>query len=86
MSTNELFTTTKPKMFHIVTDSPFLVPLYDMNDVYINVRGKWVNPEFQTFGCDYSRVMKLWKEYRTLPAYALDGKVTNCLGNKIVYK
>ena len=29
MTQNQLFTTTRPRDFHIVTDSPFLVPLYD---------------------------------------------------------
>ena len=86
MSTNQLFTTSKPKEFHIVTDSPFLVPLYSWQDVFINVRGKWRNPEFQTYGCDYSRVMRLWRDSQPIPAYALNGKVTNCLGSKLTNK
>ena len=86
MTTNQLFTTSIPRDFHIVTDSPFLVPLYKRENVFINVRGKWVNPDMQTFGCDYSRAMRLWKESRPIPAYALDGKVTNCLGSKLIYK
>jgi hypothetical protein len=86
MSTNQLFTTSRPRDYHIVTDSPFLVPLYDRLEVFILVRGKWVNPDFQTYGCSYSRAMRLWNEMTEIPAYALDGKVTNCMGSKLRYK
>jgi len=86
MTQNQLFTTSRPRDFHIVTDSPFLVSLYDMYEVFILVRGKWVNPDFQTYGCSYSRAMRLWKDCREIPAYALDGKVNNCLGSKVKYK
>jgi len=86
MTTNQLFTTTRPRDFHIVTDSPFLVPLYDRREVFILVRGKWVNPEFQTYGCSYNRISDLWKDSCSIPRAVLDGKTNNCMGGKKVYK
>jgi hypothetical protein len=86
MTTNQLFTTAPPRDFHIVTDSPFLVPLYSMHNVFICENGKWVNPRFQTYGCAYTTVMRLWKENRVIPSFTFDGKVTNCMGNEIKYK
>ena len=59
MTQNQLFRTARPRDFHIVTDSPFLVPLFDMWDVYYLERGKWRNPNFQTYGCSYNVAMKL---------------------------
>lgn len=35
----------------IVTENPFLISSYDKYSVWVLKKGKWVNPNEQTFGC-----------------------------------
>lgn len=83
MTQDQLFKTGRPKDFHIVTDSPFLVPLYDNDDVRYVEDGKWVSPRFQTYGCSYNVVMgRLW-DGGSIPFAVLNGKTTNVMGRGI---
>ena len=87
MTMDDQFNTSRPRDFHIVTDSPFLVSLYKRHEVFYLERGKWVNPDFQTYGCSYDCIMnRLWKYGQSIPQAVLNGKVTNCMGNKVKYK
>ena len=84
MTTNELLHTGRPNGFNIVTDSHFLVGLYDCDEVYY-YDGKlkeWINPDFQTLGTSYNIILhKLWKYKNTIPKAILDGEITNIMGN-----
>lgn len=81
MSTYECFTTSKPKDFHIVTDNPFLVSLYDKKEVFVWKKNKWINPEKQTFGASYHYIIEEVFEYpHTIPISIINGKTTNCMG------
>jgi hypothetical protein len=81
MTTLQCFQTSRPRDYHIVTDCPYLVGLYDMQEVFIWKKGKWVNPDFQTYGCSFNLItMKLFGFTSTIPQAVLDGKTTNCMG------
>jgi hypothetical protein len=81
MTTLECFETGRPSEFHIVTDSIFLVPLFDRDEVFIWKKNKWVNPDFQTYGCSYTRIMDLFGITSSIPRATLDGKTTNVMGH-----
>lgn len=81
MTTFQCFTTSRPRDFHIVTDCPFLVSLYDKKEVFIWKDDKWANPDFQTYGTSYSIIIDDIFEYgRSIPQAVIDGKTTNCMG------
>ena len=86
MTTEEQFNTARPRDFHIVTDSPFLVSLYKRHEVFILERGKWVTPDFQTYGCSYNTIMRRFFNAPCIPQAVLDGKTTNCMGFKKSFK
>jgi len=83
MTTGELFTTTIPENLHIVTDNPFFVPLYKREEVFIWENNEWINPEMQTYGSSYSRIINRLFDGREMPRAVLDGTITNCMGNPI---
>ncbi|MDD5649076.1 MAG: hypothetical protein PHF86_01475 [Candidatus Nanoarchaeia archaeon] len=81
MTTYECFTTSQPKDFHIVTDCPFLVSLYDNEEVFIWEKNKWIHPKSQTFGTSYNIIIDDVFNYpHTIPQAIIDGKITNCMG------
>lgn len=41
----------------IITESPFMICMYDRRDVFIFREGKWKIPDFQTFGCSFDIIM-----------------------------
>jgi len=89
MTTSELIHTATPKDYNIVTDSPFLIPLYDNNDVFVweEDEQEWINPDIQTYGCDYSIILdRIFKIKQKIPSFCLDGKVTNCMGEAVRYE
>lgn len=85
MTTMDYFKSSRPRDFHIVTDCPFLVGLYDRKEVFIWRDGKWINPTFQTYGCSYSIIFDdVFGYTNTIPQAVIDGKkVTNCMGHGI---
>lgn len=85
MTTHQCFTTMCPRDYHIFTDSPYLVGLYDRDEVFIWKDGKWVNPDIQTYGCSYNLIaMELFNYFNTIPQAVIDSsKCTNCMGSKI---
>jgi len=87
MSTQECFTTTRPRDFHIVTNSVFLVGLYTQVEVFIwdKKKGVWVNPELQTYGASYLLIMmQVFGYTNTIPQSCISRKeCTNCMGSKI---
>ena len=87
MSTQQCLHSSTPRDFHIVTDCPYLVSLYSRHQVFYLERGKWKNPDFQTYGCSFDTILqKLWNYESSIPKMVLDGKVTNCMGSKLRYK
>lgn len=84
MTTHDLFHTMRPKDFHVVTDSPYIVPLYDRKEVFILEDGKWVHPDFQTFGCSYEIVTdRIWNYRNSIPQAIINSdKCTNCMGHR----
>jgi hypothetical protein len=82
MTTMECFTSSRPRDFHIVTDCPYLVSLYDCKEVFIWRDGKWVNPDFQTYGCSFSIIIdNIFGYQHSIPQAVIDSKgVTNCMG------
>ena len=84
MTTLQQCQTGQPRDFHIVTDSHLLVPLYDRRKVFIWREGKWINPDFQTYGCSYDLVLtQIFGYGSSIPQAVLDGKTTNCMGHKL---
>lgn len=85
MTTNEMLTTSRPKDFHIVTDCHFFPSLYKTHEVFIWEDGEWVNPNFQTYGCSYTNVLRrLWASKHSIPANVVNSKhVTNCMGHPL---
>lgn len=82
MTTAELLYSGAPASFHIVTDSPFLVPLYPRLEVFLWVDGEWANPNFETYGLSYTKViMQVFGYPYTIPAAAADGNTTNIMGH-----
>lgn len=72
---------SRPRDFHIVTDSPFLVGLYDRKEVFIWKGGKWVNPEIQTYGASFNLIIDvIFGITSSIARATLDGKTTNCMG------
>jgi hypothetical protein len=83
MTMEQQFKTARPRDFHIVTDSPFLVSLYKNHEVFYLQGKKWIQPTFQTYGCAYRTIMsRLWNA-PCIPQAVLDGKVTNILGMEL---
>lgn len=84
MTMQDQFHTSKPKDYHILTDSPFLVPLYDKKEVFIwDKEGEdWRNPDFQTYACSFNYIiMELFDYSNTIPQGCIDFRlVTNCMG------
>jgi hypothetical protein len=81
MTTEECFKTSRPSEYHIVTDCPFLVSLYETRHVWIWRDGKWIHPDFNTFGASYSMIiMNLFDYPNTIPQAIINGKTTNCMG------
>lgn len=47
-----------PYIQSVMTESPFIISCYDRTNVWIlNEEDKWVNPDFQTYGCGYSQII-----------------------------
>jgi hypothetical protein len=83
MTTQEMFTSTVPQNLHIITDSPFLIPLYKKSEVFIWKNNEWINPDMQTYGASYEYVIKRLFNGGDIPKSVLDGTVTNCMGYKL---
>ena len=85
MTTLELHETARPKDYHIITDSHFLVPLYSSHEVFVYIDNEWINPDVQTYGMSYNLVLiRLFGIRSTIPRAVLNGEVTNCMGFKII--
>ena len=84
MTTHEQLTSGRPRDFHIVTDCPFLVPLYSCDDVYVwhQQDKQWRRPSFQTYGCSFTLVIQNIFGGKGIPQAVLDGKTTNVMGCK----
>lgn len=53
----------------VITESPWIISCYPMEDVYIFRNGEWNNPDFQTFGCSVNLIMsKILGIRNTIPA------------------
>lgn len=84
MTLMQMLTSGVPEHFHIVTDCPFLVPLYSDHEVFIWRDGRWVNPRFQTYACSYSMIISgIWGYEYTIPAATVNGETTNVMGHGI---
>jgi len=85
MTTHDLLNSGRPRDFHIVTDSPFLIPLYSCDDVFVwhQEDKEWRRPSFQTYGCSYDRVIRGIFNGNCMPQAVLDGSTTNVMGCKI---
>jgi len=82
MTTKDCLLSTCPKDFHIVTDSPFLVSLYSREEVFIWKDDKWQNPDFQTYGADFSIILDdIFGYNHSIPQAVINSKeCTNCMG------
>lgn len=82
MTTMERFSSSRPRDFHIVTDCHFLVGLYDKNEVFIWRDGKWINPDFQTYGCSRNLILsEIFGINSSIQQAVISSKgVTNCMG------
>ena len=85
MTTIDCFKSSRPKDFHIVTDSPFLVGLYSQHEVFIWRKGKWINPDFQTYGCSRGVILsEIFGIESSIQQAVISHKgVTNCMGREI---
>jgi hypothetical protein len=88
MTLRQLMTTCRPKYKHIVTDSPFLVPLYESKEVFVWRDGEWINAvdlNLKTYGTSYDIIMEeIWRFNNTIPMVIISaGNATNCMGSKI---
>lgn len=85
MTTMDCFTSSRPRDFHIVTDCPYLVSLYDRYEVFVWRDGKWINPNFQTYGCSFNIIIDdIFGFPHSIPQAVISHKgVTNCMGRKI---
>lgn len=85
MTTHQKWTTSRPRDYHIVTDAPELVGLYDSEEVFIWKDGEWVNPRFQTYGTSVNLlVSKLFGTKHTIAHAVVSSElVTNCMGYPI---
>jgi|WetSurMetagenome_2_1015567.scaffolds.fasta_scaffold316446_3 hypothetical protein len=64
----------KPYEQSIVTENPWLIAMYDRENVFVWRDGKWRNPNHQTYGGDISHIMtEVLKIPNMIPAQALDG-------------
>ena len=50
LTLNELVNYSKSFYGDVTTQSPFIVSSYKTENVYIFANGKWINPDFNTFG------------------------------------
>ena len=68
----------RPFMKSIVTESPWLIALYDRTKVWIVAEdGQWRNPPDQTYGASVNGIMKRVLRFNnTIPAQVLDGGST----------
>jgi hypothetical protein len=80
MTTQQMFTSSVPRDYHIVTDSPFLVSLYKKLEVFIWINNEWFNPDMQTYGASYDYIIKRLFGGFDIPKSVLDGTITNCMG------
>ena len=85
MTTDQCFKTSRPSEYHIVTDSPFLISLYDYNEVFIWIKNKWINPKIQTYGTSYNIIISEIFDYNnSIPQAVINSnKVNNCMGYNI---
>jgi hypothetical protein len=84
MTTYEQCTSGRPAHFHIVTDSIFLVPLYDRKNVFVWKDGEWINPNFQTYGASFNLILDdIFNVQHTIPIAVVNGKTTNVMGRGI---
>lgn len=42
----------------IITESPYMICMYDRRDVFIFREGRWVNPDIQTFACSFDFILQ----------------------------
>jgi|SRR6476620_6405244 len=86
MTTRELWTSARPRDFHIMTDSAVLVSLYDRREVFIydEERG-WINPDIQTYGAAVDHILlNIWNLTYSQNHTVIDSKLaTNCLGSPL---
>lgn len=85
MSIQAQHTSGRPLRYHVVTNSPDLVGLYDREEVWIYSKEekRWVHPDFQTYACDLSRIRQLFGIQAAIPRACLDGKTTNVMGHPV---
>ena len=86
MTTHDLVHSGRPKDYHIITDSHFLVGLYSRHEVFIfdNKDNRWINPGLQTYGTSRELLLsELWGIESSIQMAVLNGNVTNCMGRKI---
>lgn len=84
MTFDQLMTTGRPDGYNIVTDCPYLVPLYKEEEVFYYKDGEWVNPERQTYGTSYELIaQRFWGKTNSIPHAVIDGNVTNIMGHPI---
>lgn len=88
MTTYQCHTSTVPRDFHIMTDCPDLVAMYDRESVFMwdAKRKTWVHPDMQTYGAAIEIIRHMcFGITASIPRYVIDGKVTNCMGHPVVY-
>jgi hypothetical protein len=85
MSTRDLLHTCSTDSYHVITQSPFIIPLYKKEEVFIqNSNGEWGNVGFQTYGASYDTILnEIWETKYSTASSTIDGYITNCLGRKI---
>jgi len=75
-----------PDKFHIVTNSPDLVGLYDREDVFVwNEEDKrWEHPFCQTYAADLCSIrQEVFGINVAIPRATVDGDTTNCMGHPL---
>lgn len=69
----------------VITENPWIIACYDMNDVYVCRNGEWVNPNSQTFGCSVNQIMsQVLGITSTIPSNIISAEETEKTRNKIL--
>ena len=87
MTTIEKHSTGVPEHYHIVTDEPMFVALYDKRNVFYWEDGEWKNPKIQTFGTSLSIILlEFFNITYSIPLAVVNGNITNVMGHPLKNK
>lgn len=87
MTLDDKMKTGKPLDKNIVTDCPFLVPVFYADEVFVFKDNKWVSSSdlgFNPYGTSYNIIKtELFGYSNSIPQGIINGEITNIMGYKI---